>query len=213
MKTYSIIITCLWLALVYACQSPEQRAFGDTALANNKDAVDSNATTLNAAEKSFAEKASISSFMEEEFATKMLKTTENPDVQNLATIMLKEHKQANTELANIAKKLRIQLPRTIPADKQSLLDKFEDMEEYEKNLTYTNLMVKEHKKAITIFTEGTKVNNKDLSAFAKAKLPRLKKHLQEAKRVQDIMLKIKNDKGDIPLKRSNDNDKNYQRQQ
>jgi putative membrane protein len=166
MKTYQIALQCLAICGLYSCQSPEQHAIGDTGQLNNKDVVAAQATQLNALESTFLKEATTSGLIEEEMAAKMIKTTENPDVQNLATIMLKEHKQANIELMNIAKKLRIQVDRKIPEDKQKLIEKLAQMDEYEKNRLYANLMVTDHKKAIEIFNKGTQVANKDLSAFA-----------------------------------------------
>lgn len=161
---------------------------------------DNQATILN----DFATKAAIGGMMEVESSADMIKTTENPDVESLASIMVKDHGAANLELAAIAKKEGIRLPMGLTKEKIVTKNKMDAIkDEDEKNLFYVNLMVKEHQEAIALFsTASAKEGNTALKAFAKKKLPILKHHLMEVQHVQHTLQLIKNDKGDLPLKES-----------
>lgn len=153
----------------------------------------------------FATKAAIGGMMEVESSAQLIKSTENPDVQTLATIMVKEHGMANAELATIAKKNGILLPKTLPQEKLEILKRMEPMKEDQKNLFYADLMVKEHHEAIALFEKASTAETGDLKNFAAKHLPALKHHLSEALNVQKIMKSIQGDKGDLPLKTSKAN--------
>jgi len=158
-------------------------------------ALDSGATD------EFAAKAAIGNMMEIESSAHMIKLTENRDVQNLATIMVKDHTATQRELATIAKQQKIFVPQTLPPAQKQMLARIDSLKEDERNFYYTKLMVTEHEKAVALFDQASKQeSNAELAKFATAKLPGLKHHLAEAKRVWDIMQKIKPDKGDQPLK-------------
>ena len=170
-----------------------------------KDPVD---TTLvnNTQIDEFAQKAAIGGMMEVESSAKMIKRIENPDIQNLATMMVKDHGAANKELEALAKKQQLNLPQTLPAEKLEELKKLEGLEEEEVlNRTYAALMVREHEEAVALFTAASQSEpNGTLKAFAIKHLPTLKAHLLHAQSVNKMVQSIKNDKGDQPLKTSKD---------
>jgi putative membrane protein len=153
----------------------------------------------------FATKAAIGGMMEVESSANMIKSTENPDIQTLATIMVKDHSTANQELAGIAKKEKLNLPLALPQEKVNMMKQMDALHEEEKNRFYADLMVKEHEEAVALFTYASQnEGNIALKNFASQKLPTLKHHLMEAKNVQKIMHSIANDKGDKPLRISKD---------
>lgn len=212
MKRYQLFSTLFITAAMAGCNGITNDHRSTDSLAKQQEkAIDSVATKNAPADENFAKQAAISSMFEIEAATKLLKTTENPDVQNLATIMLKDHLQASKELMTIAQQMKLDLPKLLPSEKAVLIQDFEDMEEFAKNKYYADLMVKSHQQAIQLFTDSGKVPSAQLSAFATKNLPILKHHLLEAQKVQQTLQLIKGDKGDLPLKRSNDNDRNYQK--
>lgn len=197
MKRYYI---CALLAIgAVACrQNPNpssQNNLEQIAQTPKDDALDSGANN------EFVAKAAIGNMMEIESSAHMIKLTENRDIQNLATIMVKDHTAAKRELANIAKQQKIFVPQTLPIAQKQMLTRIDSLKEDERNSYYVELMVKEHEKAVALFEQASKQeSNAELAKFAANKLPGLKHHLAEAKRVWDIMEKIKNDKGDQPLK-------------
>lgn len=150
---------------------------------------------------SFATKAAIGNMMEVESSALMIKRTENRDIQQLATIMVKDHSMAKKELQAIALKEQIALPQVLPTEKKNILSNLDSLKEDERNQYYAELMVKEHEEAVALFkTVGKNEKNAALAKFANSKLPTLEHHLMEARNVLKIMQIIRGDKGDRPLK-------------
>lgn len=149
----------------------------------------------------FAEAAAIGSMMEVESSAHMIKLTENPDVQNLATIMVRDHTMAQKELSKIAKEEKIAQPQSLPTAKKNELAKLDSLQEEQRNYDYAQLMVNEHEKAVKLFESASQTeSNPKLKQFAAAKLPVLKHHLAETYRLFKLMRDIRGDKGDYPLK-------------
>lgn len=152
------------------------------------------------ARNDFAIQAAVGTMMEIESSAHMIKHTENRDIQNLATIMLKDHLMAEKELKSIAKQTKLYVPQELPKDKLATLNHLDGLDEFERNLFYAKLMVKEHETAVKLFSAGSSNSNPKLAQFASTKLPHLEHHLAEARLVLDIMMKISGDKGEYPLK-------------
>lgn len=204
MKKLVLLLSVGVGAILYACNpKPATSSENDTTeIAKNKpDTALSNATAAN----QFADQAAIGGLMEVESSARMIKHTENPDIQNLATIMVKDHGAANAELKIHAKKEKLSLPQVLPAEKQEQIAKLNALQEEEQNRFYADLMVKEHLAAVALFTTASESEkNPTLKAFATKHLPILKAHLAHAQSVQKTIHAIKNDKGDVPLKVAND---------
>lgn len=200
MKKILLFTTSLGIILGACRQSPNPSSQNDldqikkekldTALANGNDNI-------------FATNAAIGSMMEVESSALMIKRTENRDIQNLATIMVKDHTMAQKELKSIALDGNIRLPQSLPDEKKAILAKLDSLKEDERNYYYAELMVKEHQEAVKLFRDaGNNESNIKLAQFAKTKLPTLEHHLMEAQNVFKIMISIRGDKGDFPLKTS-----------
>lgn len=152
----------------------------------------------------FATKAAIGGMMEVEASALMLKRTENPDIQTLATMMLKDHGAANSQLTALAKKLHISLPAILPTEKTIILGKIETMQEDPQNLYYADLMVREHIDAVALFEQAGRDESGELQKFAVTQLPILKLHLSHARSIQKIIHGISGDKGEQSLKMTKD---------
>ena len=200
MKTKIIFAGLALSTMMYACNSKPSVSSQNDTTQIAKEPIDS--TLLNASNtNAFAVKAAIGGMMEVETSAKMIKYTENPDIQTLATMMVKDHGAANAALKVIAKKEKLQLPQALPAAKLEEIGKLEGLQEEEQNRAYANLMVKEHEEAVALFASASQNEaNVALKAFAQQNLTTLKAHLEHAKSVQKMIESIKNDKGDQPLK-------------
>ncbi len=142
----------------------------------------------------FAANAAIGSMMEIESSALMIKRTENRDIQNLATVMVKDHLMAQKELKEIALKENLSLPQSLPPEKLLILSKLDSLKDDERNHYYAELMVMEHEDAVRLFRNAGKNDaNASLADFARAKLPILEHHLMEANHVFKMM---RNNRGD-----------------
>jgi putative membrane protein len=204
MKMRSIISTLILALSLVACNPKQTPSSQNDTTEIAKDPVDT-ALTHNTMYDGFAEKAAIGGMMEVESSAKMIKFTENPDIQTLATMMVKDHGMANKELEGIANKQQLNLPQTLPSDKLEELKKLDELKEEELNRYYAALMVKEHREAVALFTSASQTEpNGTLKAFALKHLPTLKAHLLHAETVNKMIESIRNDRGDQPLKTSKD---------
>lgn len=204
MKTTHLLFGAIISAGLYSCSGkPDPGSQNDTSQIA-KEPIDT-AIVANTTMNDFATKAAIGGMMEVESSAKMIKFTENPDIQTLATMMVKDHGAANAELKAIAKNENLNIPQALPAEKTQQLDKLSVLKEEEANRYYADLMVKEHHEAIALFTKASQDEpSAALKAFAAKHLPILKAHATHAEHVNKIVQSIKNDKGDAPLKIAND---------
>lgn len=196
-----IILPILLGATLAACQQNPNPSSQNNLNQIKVDTIDPKLEKGN--ENDFATKAAIGSMMEVESSALMIKRTENPSVQNLATIMVKDHLMAQKELKQIALKEKLTIPQKLPADKMAKLAKLDSLKEDERNHYYAELMVMEHNEAVNLFKNAsTNETNAALAKFATAKVATLEHHLMEAKKVLRIMNSIRGDKGDQALKTS-----------
>lgn len=110
--------------------------------------------------------------------------SQNGEIKTFAQQMVTDHTQANQKLADIARKLDIEVP-----DEAALTDKVKKMilewrdESFDKS--YLNNQVDAHEKAVELFKKEAASSDKaELKAFASETLPKLEQHLQHAKELQ-----------------------------
>lgn len=204
MKTTNSLICAVASTLLFACNGKQSTSSQNDTTQIAKQLVDTT-LTANPNFDDFAQKAAIGGMMEVESSAKMIKFTENPDIQTLATMMVKDHGAANAELKAIAKSEKLNLPQTLPADKLEKLKMLSDLQEEEANRYYADLMVKEHAEAVAVFESASQnESNPALKAFATKHLPILKAHEVHAQSVNKMIQSVKNDMGDQPIKTSKD---------
>lgn len=170
-------------ATVYACNPKPSTSSQNDTTQIAKQPID---TALVGAPNSneFAAQAAIGGMTEVESSAKMIKRTENSEIQTMAVMMVKDHGAANAELKAIAKKQKMNLPQTLPQEKLQAITQIESLAEEAQNLAYAQLMVNEHEQAVSLFTSASQgETNAELKAFATKHLPTLKAHLAHAKSV------------------------------
>jgi putative membrane protein len=113
------------------------------------------------------------------------------EVKQLGKMMEDEHTKALTETEDLAKQKQIVLPTTMPEKGKDAYKKLSEMSGSDFDKEYCDMMVNGHKNAIEKFSKAAgQAKDPEISAFANATLPTLKKHLNMAtecqKRVNDI---------------------------
>ncbi|WP_296257218.1 MULTISPECIES: DUF4142 domain-containing protein [unclassified Pseudomonas] len=104
------------------------------------------------------------------------------DVKSFADMMVKDHTAANNKLEAIANEKKLKV-----SDSAQLLDKTKAMilelrSAKSFDQAYANNQVKAHEATIALFKdEADNGKDADLKAFAKETLPKLEKHLEDAK--------------------------------
>jgi putative membrane protein len=109
--------------------------------------------------------------------------SQRSDVKEFADRMVQDHGKANSELEALAKSKNLQVPKKLDAEHQSMVDRLRSKSGTEFDTSYAQHMAADHAKAITLFEDATKLEDKDISAFAQKTLPTLKEHKRMADRM------------------------------
>jgi len=103
-----------------------------------------------------------------------------PSVKKFADQMVQDHQRANDELSAIAKKKGLNVPASLDAEHQAVVQKINNKSGGEFDQAYGRQMSMDHAKTVALFEGATQSTDSDLAAFAKKTLPTLKEHKQMA---------------------------------
>jgi putative membrane protein len=129
----------------------------------------------------FAAKAAKDGLAEEALGNLALRRSENVQVKQFATRMIRDHGQAGLQLKRIAEQENLPLPSEPGEKLDKPLRQLSNLEGPPFDEIYTGLMVEDHRESVALF-EDYQINgqNEALRDFAKQTLPILKQHLEQA---------------------------------
>ena len=151
--------------------------------------TDADASTAPLDSTSFHALAASSDIFEVLSSVQAKAKAQNAEVKKFAEQMITDHTKTSDELKQIAAKRYLGLPTVALARHQRMLDELtneEDMDEFDDE--YMSMQVKVHSQAVELF-ESAAENETDpeLKAFAVRHLPHLRMHLDNAKRIKDLV--------------------------
>ena len=151
--------------------------------------TDADASTAPLDSTSFHALAASSDIFEVLSSVQAKAKAQNAEVKKFAEQMITDHTKTSDELKQIAAKRYLGLPTVALARHQRMLDELtneEDMDEFDDE--YMSMQVKVHSQAVELF-ESAAENETDpeLKAFAVRHLPHLRMHLDNAKRIKDMV--------------------------
>lgn len=131
----------------------------------------------------FLEEASALGVAEIETAQKALQHSQNAEVKAFAERMIKEHSAANKKMAELASSNGWEV-----SDKATLMDKaramiLEARDGESFDAAYANNQVAAHERTIELFERASRSDDAKVAAFAKETLPKLKEHLEHARKL------------------------------
>lgn len=140
----------------------------------NRDSIDA---------EDFFEEASAMGVAEIETSQKALQQSENAEVKAFAERMIKDHAEANEKMAEMAAEKNLEI-----SDEAGLMDRARawilearDGESFDD--AYANNQVAAHERSIELFERATRSDDAEVAAFAEKTLPKLKEHLEEARKL------------------------------
>lgn len=137
------------------------------------------------ADAEFVRKAAICGLIEVQSSEAALKRGLSPEEKKFAQQMIDDHTAVNKELAALAEKKGIAVPKALDKDSQAKIDKLAKVEEKDFAEEYMECQVKDHKEAVELFEDqSTDGKDPELRAFAAKHLPHLKHHLDLAKQLE-----------------------------
>lgn len=104
------------------------------------------------------------------------------DAKELGRAMEKEHTQLLSDLTALAKKKGIALPKTATHEAMEEYNELNNKSERRFNEEYCELVIKEHKEAVSLFEKASKeASDPEIREWAETTIPALKTHLANAK--------------------------------
>jgi len=156
-------------------------ARGDDKLIEKKPAGNEPAT-----EKEFLAKAIACDIAEIKLAELAIKQTSNKDVEKFARRMREEHSKCRDALMERAKELKLGVLEGLDKDKQATHDRLSKLEGSQFDRAYMREMVENHEKGLRSYeTWAEKAKDRDLAGHVKKTIPKLKEHLEEARRISN----------------------------
>jgi putative membrane protein len=107
-------------------------------------------------------------------------SSQDPKIKQFAQQMIRDHSKANDELTALAKSKGLQVPTSLDAEHQAIVQKLSNRKGSDFDAAYTKQMKEDHAKTVALFQSGAKSSDPDLAAFAKKTLPTLMEHKRMA---------------------------------
>ena len=117
------------------------------------------------------------------------KRATNAQVKKFAQMMVQDHQAAGTELKQLASKHNVQLDADTAEDVTEARERMMKLEGREFDQAYMSAMVQEHEEAVNEVEKKVESDNADVRQWATKTLPKLRQHLEEARRLNDTIEK------------------------
>ena len=141
------------------------------------------AVSIDPADTNFISKAMMGGQMEVDLGNMASSQGSNERVKQFASMMVRDHSQANSELKNLTGNMS--MPATMPKDMQATRDHLTKLNGAAFDKAYMMHMVSDHKKDISLFEKASRdAKTQQVKDFATRTLPTLKMHLDSAMAVQ-----------------------------
>lgn len=147
------------------------------ALAANSSKHAKKATT----DQSFEKAAAIGGMEEVELGNLAKQKASSSDVKQFGDRMVTDHSKANDQLKQVAQQKNIQLPTSLDAKHQAVVDRLSKLSGDSFDKAYMREMLTDHKKDMAAFRrESASGKDSDVKQFASNTLPTLEEHMKLA---------------------------------
>lgn len=155
---------------------------------SSTNAVATGGIAVDEADAKFTTQAAVGGMAEVELGKLALEKSSNPQVKEFATMMVKDHGMANTELMAIAKQKNITLPSTVDEEHKKKMDDLSKKTGAAFDKAYVDAMVSGHKSTLKLMEDESKdAKDADLKAFATKTAPIVQSHLVMINKINDSM--------------------------
>jgi len=137
-------------------------------------------------EKEFLAKAIACDIAAVKLAERAMKQATNKDVEKFARRMRDEHMKCRDDLMERAKEQKLGVLEGLDKDKQATFDRLSKLEGSQFDRAYMREMIESHEKALAAYEAwADKAKDGELAAHIKKAIPKIKEHLEEARRISD----------------------------
>lgn len=156
----------------------------DTANTNNNTQISGKKNS----DSKFMMMAATSDMNEIGLSNQALSKSTNEEVKKLAQMMIDDHTKSSEELKPIAMSKNVMLPAEMDSKHKSAMEKMSSMSGMEFDMAYIKMMVKDHEKAVSMFTkESNSGKDAEAKAFAAKTLPVIQMHLDMSRKMMTSM--------------------------
>lgn len=143
------------------------------------------ADDVSMSDKRFLKNAAQAGNFEVEGSKLALKKSKDAEILKFAKMMTEDHTQAAAKLKELALKRKVELPKEPSLLQQAKLKYLETRDGVKFDKSYSNhIGVTAHEQAVELFSDASEdAEDPDIRKFAADTLPILKKHLEEAKKI------------------------------
>lgn len=179
-------------ACLLACNNSDKNKTGnDTGIIPGSDTSGSAKNGINDMDRDFARKVSMANMAEAEAGATAQRRGHSAAVKEYGKMMEDHHTAAQSELKGLASRYGLQVPDMPDSTQKLNSQKLNGMQGKTFDEAYIQMMVKDHREAISLFEiETNNGGHRDIKDFASRTLPILRMHLQKADSIATV-LKIK----------------------
>jgi putative membrane protein len=143
------------------------------------------AADISMSDKRFLKNAAEAGNFEVEGSKLALKKSKDAEILKFAKMMTEDHTQASAKLKDLATKRKVELPKEPSLLQQAKIKYLETRDGVKFDKSYANhIGVSAHEQAVKLFEDAAEdADDADIKKFAADTLTVLKKHLEEAKRI------------------------------
>ena len=186
----SSVTTCILVAFgvvstAQAQMSPSAPA--DSSASAHTHMSGSNAMAGSVDPATFVKKAAEGGLTEVAVSKAAAASSQDPKIRQFADQMVKDHSKANEELASLAKSKVLEVPSSLDAEHQAIVQKLSNQKGAAFDAAYAKQMREDHAKTVALFQSATKTSDPDLAGFAKKTLPTLTEHKHMAEDLPGAM--------------------------
>lgn len=181
MKLYLPLCVIILFAIYFSsCSNPGNRA--------NASTDPQNANLQGEDDIRFIKEAADGGRFEEEMGDYMRKNCLSADVKGLSQHMFEDHRKANEELKELAKKKGVELRDSLSERKKMIYEEIKVKSGVDMDKAYVNEMIEAHQKDIEFFKREAKLGtDPEVKAWAAGKISTLQHHLEMSQSTLELL--------------------------
>ena len=135
----------------------------------------------------FVQRAAASDLFEIQTGNLALQKSTMAEVRDFAQEIINDHTASSQELALLTQKKNIQMPTTLPEDKQNSVNRLSGLSGTGFDKAFSDEQEAAHEEAIELYERAAEdLKDADLRAFAQRTLPVLRMHLEHARALEEL---------------------------
>jgi putative membrane protein len=147
-------------------------------------AAQSRPASVSAADQQFMTQAAAGGLAEVELSRLAVHRADSDAVRQFGDRMMRDHGAADAELQRLAEQKGVSLPQELDATHRAAYDRLSTMSGPEFDQAYMTQMMSDHAEAVRLFQRETQAGeDREVRAWAAAKLPTLEAHAQAAQQI------------------------------